>query len=196
MAAREIVLVRHAETVASVEGRYLGWTDAPLTPAGRAAAASLGDRIGRADLVVSSDLPRALETARLALPDAVVEPDARLRELSFGTFEGRTYEENLGAHGRLFRDWIDDPYAVRPPGGELLGELETRVAAWLAALPPTGRVVAFTHAGAMHALQCHVRNERFDAQRATRFGYCDVVRLVVDAAAADGRVAAPGRDGE
>jgi broad specificity phosphatase PhoE len=180
MTSRAVVLVRHAETVASVERRYLGWSDAALTAAGRAAAAALGERIGPADIVFSSDLARALETARIALPGVVVEPDARLRELNFGAFDGRTYEENVAAHGALFRAWMDDPYAVRPPQGELLGELEARVGEWLAALPAAGRIVAFTHAGAMHALRCHVRRERFDPQRAPRFSYCDIVHLMLD----------------
>jgi broad specificity phosphatase PhoE len=175
--AREIVLVRHAETTASVERRYLGWSDAPLTRRGRAAAAALASRMPGADVVFSSDLPRAVETAHLALPGSDVVTDARLRELSFGAFDARTYEENLAEHGALFRDWIADPYAVRPPGGELLGELEARAEAWLASLPPTGRIVAFTHAGAMHALRCRLYGERFDATHARRYGYCEIVSL-------------------
>lgn len=174
---RELILVRHAETTESVEGRYVGWRDSPLSPHGRVRAAGLGSRLPAGALVYSSDLARALETARLALPSSPVRPDARLRELNFGGFDGYTYEENVAAHGPLFLDWLGDPYGVRPPGGELLGELETRVGEWLDALPREGRVIVFAHAGSMHALLGRIRKERFDRARATRFAYCEIVSV-------------------
>nr|WP_238341722.1 histidine phosphatase family protein [Actinopolymorpha rutila] len=85
-------LARHGETEWSRDGRHTGKTDLPLTEAGERAAWALGDRLAGTsfDLVVTSPLARARETARLAgFGDrAVVEPD--VREWDYGEYEGRT----------------------------------------------------------------------------------------------------------
>ncbi|MET9022098.1 histidine phosphatase family protein [Actinopolymorpha sp. NPDC004070] len=88
----ELWLARHGETEWSRDGRHTGKTDLPLTEAGERAARALGDRLAGTsfDLVVTSPLARARETARLAgFGDrAVVEPD--VREWDYGEYEGRT----------------------------------------------------------------------------------------------------------
>ncbi|SDT24452.1 histidine phosphatase family protein [Actinopolymorpha singaporensis] len=88
----ELWLTRHGETEWSRDGRHTGKTDVPLTEAGERAAWALGDRLAGTsfDLVVTSPLARARETARLAgFGDrAVVEPD--VREWDYGEYEGRT----------------------------------------------------------------------------------------------------------
>lgn len=185
----ELVLVRHAETTASRAGRYLGWGDAPLTAAGEAEARRLADRLaGRGgagaalpgappDLVVASDLPRALRTAALALPDARVAPDPRLRELHFGAFEGATWRENLARRGESFRAWLADPRGVAPPGGERLDELEARVADWMRGLPRTGRVIAFLHGGSLRAALAIARGRRTEELLGVAVPPCAVVVL-------------------
>ncbi len=88
----ELWLARHGETEWSRDGRHTGKTDLPLTEAGERAAWALGDRLAGTsfDLVVTSPLARARDTARLAgFGDrAVVEPD--VREWDYGEYEGRT----------------------------------------------------------------------------------------------------------
>ena len=88
---RQIWLVRHGETEWARLGRHTGRTDIPLTPAGRDQALALGTHLaGRVfDLVLTSPLSRAAETAALAgFPDAVPDPD--LMEWDYGALEGRT----------------------------------------------------------------------------------------------------------
>jgi broad specificity phosphatase PhoE len=82
-------LVRHGATDWSDAGRLNGWTDVPLNERGRLQARSLAERLaGRQFAAVwSSDLMRAIETAQLAVGEPV--PDGRLRELGFGSLEGR-----------------------------------------------------------------------------------------------------------
>jgi broad specificity phosphatase PhoE len=107
-----IVLVRHGPTEWSVSGRHTGTTDLPLTDDGRAAAASLGDRLGRYDFatVLASPLRRARETAEIAgFGDrAQLEPD--LREWDYGAYEGRkTVEIRKDRPGwNLWRDGVPD----------------------------------------------------------------------------------------
>ena len=88
-------VVRHGETTWAAAGRHTGWTDVPLTEAGRRRAEALGPRLARVSFaaVLSSPLSRALETARLAgFADRVVTDDD-LREWNYGADEGRTTTE-------------------------------------------------------------------------------------------------------
>ncbi|HSD65513.1 MAG TPA: histidine phosphatase family protein, partial [Vicinamibacteria bacterium] len=90
---RELWLVRHGETPASRGRTLAGWTDVPLTEHGEGQAAALRPLVAgeRFDGVWSSDLRRAVTTARLAWGEP--RPDARLREMSFGTLEGRPWAD-------------------------------------------------------------------------------------------------------
>jgi broad specificity phosphatase PhoE len=56
-----------------------------------------------------------------------VETDDRLRELDFGRFEGRTYEEIERDHPALYARWMQAPTTVRFPGGESYADLQARV---------------------------------------------------------------------
>ena len=84
-------LVRHGETEWARLGRHTGRTDVPLTDTGREQARALGRRLAGAtfELVLSSPLSRAAETADLAgfAERVVVDPD--LREWDYGALEGR-----------------------------------------------------------------------------------------------------------
>jgi len=96
--AKRLVMMRHGQTDWNAEGRLQGQVDIPLNATGRQQARdaiaeihALGLEAGGWDMVVSSPLGRAVETARiiadgLALP--IGETDAGLLERSFGTAEG------------------------------------------------------------------------------------------------------------
>ncbi len=156
----ELILARHGATAWNEARRLQGASDPPLSQAGRAEARLLGSRlagsVSQGQIVWTSDLRRARETARLALPEGRLRPDARLREYDFGVFDGSTWEENESTHGNLFREWAADPEAAPPPGGETLKEFRARVAGWLAEVR-TGdrRGVVVAHGGVIgmiHAL--------------------------------------------
>ena len=86
----ELVLVRHAETPWSIDGRHTGRTDIPLTDKGRDAARALGPVLARRGFaqVLASPLQRAAETARLAGLEPDFDDD--LMEWDYGAYEGRT----------------------------------------------------------------------------------------------------------
>ena len=153
-----LVLVRHGEsnaTVNRVVGGMAGCTG--LTDLGHAQAAALRDRWlahdeMRADVLVASDMPRAIETAELVAPalgGLPIQLDAGLREIDPGpTCDGLSWDEAMQLIGSP--DWELDPYLRGFPGGETLAAFQHRAAGALAALVRRheGRVVvAVCHAG-------------------------------------------------
>jgi broad specificity phosphatase PhoE len=153
---RQLTLIRHALTEWNASGRVQGHSDIPLSPAGKAQAEALGERLAKLQVtaVYASPLKRSLETVHIALPERPVCLEARLMELDFGVFEGRTAEVNQ--RDEAWRLWHEDPYGRQAPGGESYRELRARVAEWLAELPAEGHLVAVTHSGTIQMLLAHV----------------------------------------
>ncbi|MFC0617405.1 histidine phosphatase family protein [Deinococcus budaensis] len=146
--------MRHGATDWNGAGRWQGWTDTPLGEVGEEQARRLGQRLagGNPGTVYASDLRRAAETARLALPAADLTLDARLRELHFGRYEGATTVDVL--HDPDYAAWQRDPWRLPAPGGgESLAAVAARLRAWAEELPG-GTVTAFTHGAALRALLC------------------------------------------
>ncbi len=150
-----IVLIRHGESAANHSQRWQGQGDSPLTEQGRRQAAALAARLGPDpfDLVVSSDLVRAADTAKaLGVP---VEMDPAWREIDLGGWEGKTFEEVADTAGDLLvalRAGED----VRFGGtGETLAEFEGRAVEAFRSLADRvgeGTVAVVTHGGVIDAL--------------------------------------------
>ena len=181
-----LTLIRHGDTDFTLSGRYQGHRDEPLNAQGRQQAqavgdrlrAALGDEVNRAQ-VFASDLQRAHDTARLALPHQAVTVDARLREFNFGSFEGFTAAENQ-VRTAAFGAWINDPESNPPPGGETLSAFSARLAAWLGELE-SDSVFAFTHGGAVRMLIALATGRTFqELGRLLSIAPTDVVRLRLD----------------
>ncbi|NIP58012.1 MAG: histidine phosphatase family protein [Gemmatimonadetes bacterium] len=138
-------------TALNAAGRYQGWADPPLSAEGEAQAVALRGTLSsegiRPGTVWTSDLRRARRTAEIAFPDVPTRPDPRLRELSFGAFEGRSHAENLRMHGGAYRRWLRDPERRSPPRGETLGDLRARVREWLEELSTRGTMAVVAHGG-------------------------------------------------
>ena len=94
-AHHELWLVRHGETEWARLGRHTGRTDVPLTETGRDQARDLGRRLDGHpfELVLTSPLSRAADTASLAGFGDVVRQDPDLREWDYGALEGRLTAE-------------------------------------------------------------------------------------------------------
>jgi broad specificity phosphatase PhoE len=149
----ELWLIRHGETDWNVEGRIQGFADRPLNDKGRRQAELLAARLDQTpfDAVYASDLDRASATARTALPCAEVRLDPRLRELSYGIFEGKTWTNLDADEAAAARHWSEDRFGRRIPGGESYGDLMARIAAFRADLPERGRIAAFSHGGTIRS---------------------------------------------
>ena len=151
----EILLLRHGPTSWSDQHRRQGWTDQPLTPAGRRAAQAWADRApAEFGAVVSSDLQRARETARLIavrLALGAVEELAGLREQDQGAWTGLTKDEVKREWPQRFRE-----RPRRPVGGESPETVLRRVMAALAAVAAShggDPVLAVTHSEVIRTLE-------------------------------------------
>lgn len=164
----ELVAVRHGLTAWNLERRYQGHRDIPLD---MSAAAPGLERLRRAladwhfDAVYSSDLIRCRQTLAAIAEGPEPQFDARLRELSFGDYEGYTYDE-LSVRPD-YRAWIDSRGAKAPPGGERADELGARLIEWLdearerAAKLGQRRLLMVSHGGTIRELRRHLEGVDF-----------------------------------
>lgn len=127
----KVILLRHGKTRGNEEHRYIGQTDEGLSAGGREALlrerAALREQAGlEAELpfIFASPMRRCRESAELLFPEAEIMTEERLREISFGVFENRSYQE---LNGRAdYQAWIDSGGTLDFPGGEPLAEFKRR----------------------------------------------------------------------
>jgi broad specificity phosphatase PhoE len=126
-----LFLIRHGETGWNVEGRYQGQADPPLSEKGLRQARSLARRLrGRGlNVLYTSPLLRARITTGIVsdVLGAPVHVDARLMEIDLGRWQGRLATDIEREDPELFRRWRVEPWAVRPPEGESLEQVQERV---------------------------------------------------------------------
>lgn len=158
---RRIFLVRHGETDWNLAGRLQGSHDIPLNDLGREQAADTARVVERLSGgarqldFVASPLSRAAQTmailrAELGLPPDAFRRDARLREISFGRWEGSTWPELRRRDPVSLAARDADPWGFAPPGGESYAELSARVLDAVGELP--GDSVVVTHGGVVRAM--------------------------------------------
>lgn len=152
----EIILVRHGQTASNIDFLLHGRTDVPLTPAGRAQARAVAERLselGEFAHLYSSPLQRASVTAgvigkRLGLRPVFVP---ELTELDFGDFEGMTLQAIHHTYPELFERVADaDDHDFRFPRGETRREFNLRVRnsiETLAARHSDERLIVVAHGG-------------------------------------------------
>ncbi len=139
----KLYLVRHGASTGNTPGNLIGHSDHSLSAAGEAQAHCVAARLAPLGPmpIFCSDLPRARETAECIAEvwrgDGRlhgVTPDARLREIDLGDFEGRSWDDFL-ADTALGARLETDPFHTALPGGESLAQLQERV------LAAVGRIV-------------------------------------------------------
>ena len=128
------LLLRHGQTPMSVQKRYAGRTDAPLTDTGVRQAVAAAKRLAPAGIaaIVTSPLQRAVRTAEevAAATGVPVLADDGFRETDFGAWEGLTFAEVRERWPSEVTRWLADP-DVAPPGGESFAAVSERVTAAL-----------------------------------------------------------------
>ena len=160
----KLFLIRHGESTANAERCFAGQTDAPLTPLGIKQALAIRDVLRDIpfDKVYSSDLSRARDTQKYALPGTEAQLTPLLREYDVGTWTGKLIAEarQTETNGKInYADY----------GGESFEMVAKRVAEFFALLEanPHEYVAAFSHRGfLMNAVQ-HVLGVRLEKGKFT-----------------------------
>jgi probable phosphoglycerate mutase len=122
MKTTSILLIRHGETAWNAVRRLQGHIDIPLNEEGERQAGALAQALAaeRVDVIVSSDLQRAMQTAQAVAAQydgTPVQTDAQLRERCYGVFEGMLYADIAQQYPADYALWqARDIDAVMPPG--------------------------------------------------------------------------------
>jgi len=162
----QVYLLRHGETVGNVEGQYAGVTDTPLTEKGKSQAADAYLRFEHTkfDVVLSSPLSRALNTARVFSDQKIIELDG-LMEMNFGKFEGLTYQEIEKKFPEECKQWKETTKDYEFPGGESLRGFYNKVVQVYQDILKTydvEKLLIVAHSGVIRSIIAHEISESFD----------------------------------
>jgi probable phosphoglycerate mutase len=156
-----IHLVRHGDTLQAADGIFSGDLDPPLTPHGKEQAELVARALAPRKPVALYCSPklRARQTLEPLARATGLEPviEEGLREIAYGTWEGRRETEVRASEPAIFDAWQANPALVSPPGGETAFAIAAR------ALPavvrvrdrhPSGDVVLLSHKATVRVIVC------------------------------------------
>lgn len=161
----EIYIIRHGKTPWNVDRRLQGGTDIELNQDGIDLAMKTGEGLKGVDfdVVYSSPLKRALETAKLIVGDRDIPiiTDDRLREINFGSREGERSMAVKDDPNDPFYFFFHAPEKYDPLDGESLEEVKKRTAEFLTEIiePKENdykRIMIVGHGAMNKGLQCHM----------------------------------------
>ena len=131
----KIYLIRHGQSEWNVLNKIQGQTNTNLTKLGIDQAQAIGNRLinSNIDIIYSSDLNRALDTAK-TIAKEINKPlliSESLREINFGVWEGLTHVELRKDYKEEQKTWRNNPEELILQGAESLEILSERVMIWL-----------------------------------------------------------------
>lgn len=119
----ELIYFVHGTTYDNASKKCSGWKQVELNELGKEQAFNLGkvNKDIKFDIIFTSDLIRAIDSANIAFPNVKKIQDKRLRECNYGDLDGE--DKNL----IIYEDHIDIPF----PNGESLKDVEVRVQSFI-----------------------------------------------------------------
>ena len=146
-----VYVIRHGESESNLTRRWTGWQDVLLTDKGRKDAQAAHEYLKNIpfDKVYSSDLARAMDTARIALPDMEFETTPLLREYNVGPLA--TQPLSILSQEEM-KNAVDDGYAQF--GGESKEDMYQRIRTMMQKLQQQNAqtVALFAHAGFLRGM--------------------------------------------
>jgi len=147
-----LYLVRHGETRWNLEQRFQGHTDIELSEKGEKQAILISRRLKNVPIsaVYSSDLSRAYVTAQIIADshNLSVKQIPELKEMCYGEWEGKMFQEINQEYGERFPRWLSNPTIFQIPNGEAIDKLQLRVVKAITEIVekhPGEQVVVVTH---------------------------------------------------
>ncbi|MFT7585095.1 MAG: broad specificity phosphatase PhoE [Cellvibrionaceae bacterium] len=153
------ILVRHGQTEWNRIRRIQGQLDSKLDETGRKQAQLVGKRLASEtgiSAIYASDLSRAMDTAQSIAahhPSLVVQPDQRMREITFGPWEGKQWDEFEADEAEKLRQWRSDVTSITIPGIEPIETFAARVRSFIDEMVerhPDGKIVVVAHGGSVN----------------------------------------------
>ncbi len=149
-----IFLLRHGQTIWNVEKRLQGHKNSGLTSVGQGQALENGRKLRKlvpeGCRIMSSPLGRCRETSEIVATalghaHADIEYDSRLKEISFGSWEGRTLSEIQLKEPDVYRRRKENRWDIPPPGGESYAMVAQRLQSWLSELEGPQTLIVVSH---------------------------------------------------
>ena len=137
-----LILLRHGQSQWNLENRFTGWKDIGLSENGELEAKNSGRLIREKkipiDVVYSSELKRAIDTAIIAMKEAnydhlfnngelIIIKNIAVNERDYGDLTGLNKKETAEKYGKEQVHIWRRSYDVNPPGGESLKNVVERV---------------------------------------------------------------------
>ena len=147
-----VYLIRHGKTEANEKHLYCGSTDLPLSKAGREELEGLRYDIKNIRFLTSG-MKRTEETLQILFGNVPHEADSRFREVDFGIFEMKSYEQLKDTIE--YQAWLTgDNEANVPPGGESGAQMKQRVLRAFSEIQEDTCIIA--HGGVIAAIMEHL----------------------------------------
>lgn len=182
-----IYIIRHGQTELNNRQVLQGRSDWPLNDAGIAQAQEAAAKLQgiRFSKVYTSPLKRAVQTARIVVPDLEPVIDERLIEMDYGPYEGADLKHLPGEILTFFRDFVHNP---APKGMEQLKSVVARAGTFLEDIRGMqGNILISTHAIAMKGILEYLTRESNGAYWSKYIGNC----AVYAAENRDGKIGVP-----
>jgi len=183
---KKVVLVRHGQTLWNLEKRTQGHLDSPLTEQGVLQAKETAGRLKnyKFDLVISSPLGRALQTAEIISEELNInniQINPNLSERHLGVLQGFTKEDSLKKYPSFFDSNSRFIQNSDIPEAETLPEFLNRIKTAVKEIEQVSKdknVLVVTHDGVLYAVMSHVKNIDFsEIQKFYKFEHCDPIEL-------------------
>jgi len=184
--AQRLIITRHPAIPGNDQGRFIGLSDISLGAQGekeaRGLARSLAARYSF-QRIFSSPLQRCRRTAEIIAEQfrPSVQIINRLREIDFGEWENRNFQEISQLDPAAVEDWLMKSSDFQFPGGERICAFQERVKQATEILLKTEgeSLLAVTHGGVMRTMLCHLLRIPFSASLAFKIQPAAVVELEI-----------------
>ncbi|WP_394148111.1 histidine phosphatase family protein [Shewanella atlantica] len=177
----KILFCRHGETQWNTEGKLQGHLDSGLTVKGEYQARRLGEQLAlhQPDLILSSDLGRAMATAKLANHslNIPIKSSSLLRERCFGDLQGQDYRESQHLWEAYERRFASNEVDIE--GAESATDVLSRVKHFLHGLSSTDvkTLVVIGHGEWLRVIQNLFAGEQAWSNRQLLPDNCDIIEF-------------------
>jgi len=157
---KNIIFVRHGESEYNAKRIIQGHIDTDLTHAGIVQARLTAQALMNFSIerIFSSDLRRAYKTAMIIgdVLNIPVEKDFRIREMRFGQWEGRSYNQIFKTEYQEFRNWLKNPVAFPLPSQEEITEFGNRLLSFYRDIInlKEKNILVVAHGGSIQGILC------------------------------------------